>query len=96
MENNADDILQKTLIMKSLHTKFLGVFLLFSSATFAQSEKQVLPPPPPAPPAAIPAPPAPPTLPAKAALNKEIPAMPPPPPPPPAPLNKKEKLLKSE
>ncbi len=71
--------------MKLLQTKFLGVLLLCSSATFAQSLEKIQPPPPPPPPSlAVPKPPLPPPPPVNAELNEIIaPPLPPTPPSPP-------------
>ncbi len=86
--------LLKTLIMKLLHAQFLGVFLLCSAVTFAQSGEKVLPHPPP-PPVEVPAPPIPPAPPVKPNLNETISPPPPPPAPPipPAPAEKSENPL---
>ena len=78
----------KTLSMKLLHTGFLGILLLCSTITFAQSGKKA-PPPPPPPPVAVPVPPAPPLPPTKADFEK--PVSPPPPPPAPSTSLKNEK-----
>lgn len=89
MENYVYSIYSENIIMKSLQTRFIGVFLLFTSTTFAQSEKNFLPPPPP-PPITLPAPPKPPLPPAEPQVTKLIP---PAPPPPPLPSKKEDKEL---